>query len=246
MQKILIVGATSAIAEACARRWAEHGATLFLVARDRSRVELIAQDLRVRGAAEIGLSQLDVNDLAQHETTIEQARLALGGIDVALIAHGTMADGQTTPSSSAPDMLEFATNGSSTIALMARLAGLFEAQGAGCLAIISSVAGDRGRASNGLYGAAKAAVSAHASALRQRLTRSGVDVLTIKPGFVDTAMTAHIKRKGLLWATPDRIAAGILRAIEHRRSVVYLPWFWRPIMLVIRTLPEFIFRRLRF
>lgn len=246
MQKILIVGATSAIAEACARTWAQGGAALFLLGRRLDCIEAIAADLRVRGAAEVGVAQLDVNDLDQHEPVIEQARAMLGGIDIALIAHGTLPDPEITLRSVESGMAEFKTNGSSSIALMTRLAAVLEAQRAGCLAVVSSVAGDRGRASNAIYGAAKAAVTAYASALRQRLTRSGVDVLTIKPGFVDTPMTAHIEEKGALWATPERIASGIIRAIERRRNVVYLPWFWRPIMTIIRLLPEFVFRRLRF
>ncbi len=246
MHKILIIGATSAIAEACARRWAERGATLYLLARDRQRLQAIADDLRVRGSAEIGTDVLDVNDFAEHEKAIEQARAALGGIDVALIAHGTLPDQGECRLSVEHTMQEFTTNGSAAIALMNHLARVFEGQGHGTLAVISSVAGDRGRASNAVYGAAKAAVSAYASALRQHLGRHGVDVLTIKPGFVDTPMTAHLGGKGALWATPERIAAGIVRAVERRRSIVYLPWFWRPIMTLIRLLPEFLFRRMRF
>lgn len=246
MHKILIIGATSAIAEACARRWAERGAVLHLLARDRQRLDAIAADLAVRGAAEVSTDVLDVHDMDAHEPALERARTALGGIDIALIAHGTLPDQDACRLSVELSMREFATNGSMTIALMSRLAGILESQGQGCLAVISSVAGDRGRASNAIYGAAKAAVSAYASALRQRLNSHGIDVLTVKPGFVDTPMTADIGRKGVLWAKPDRIAAGILRAIRRRRTVVYLPWFWRPIMITIRLLPEFVFRRLRF
>jgi short-subunit dehydrogenase len=121
-------------------------------------------------------------------------------------------------------------------------ANRFEAQRHGTLAVISSVAGDRGRQSNYLYGSAKAAVTAFASGLRQRLTKVGVNVLTIKPGFVDTPMTRDFK-KGALWATPEGIARGIVRATDRGRSVVYLPWFWLPIMLIIRHVPEFVFKR---
>jgi short-subunit dehydrogenase len=245
MRKILIIGATSAIAEAAARRWAARGASLYLLARNADRLAVIAQDLRVRGAAEVGSGVLDANDLDGHEAALDAARVALGGLDVALIAHGTLPDQSRCSGCVAETLAEFATNGSSTIALMTRLAGLFEAQGEGTLAVISSVAGDRGRASNAVYGAAKAAVSAYASALRQRLGRHGVNVLTIKPGFVDTPMTRHLA-KGPLWATPDAVAAGIVRAVERRRSVVYLPGFWWPVMLAIKALPEFVFRRLRF
>jgi decaprenylphospho-beta-D-erythro-pentofuranosid-2-ulose 2-reductase len=114
---------------------------------------------------------------------------------------------------------------------------------AGTIAVISSVAGDRGRGSNYVYGSAKALVTAFLSGLRQRLVKCGVTVVTIKPGFVDSPMTAAFA-KGPLWARPERIAAGIVRAIDRHSGTVYLPGFWRPIMWVIRTIPERVFLRL--
>ena len=245
MRKILIIGATSAIAEATARRWAAEKAALYLLGRESSRLAQIADDLKVRGASQVDFGILDVNAVDSHAAALNKAYAVLGGIDIALIAHGTLPDQTECDRSVERALNEFATNASSTIALMTALADRLEAQKDGTLAVISSVAGDRGRASNAIYGAAKAAVTAYASALRQRLGRSGVDVLTIKPGFVATPMTAHFE-KGPLWTTPDRVAAGIVRAIERRRNVVYLPWFWRPAMALIRLLPEFVFRHLRF
>lgn len=246
MRKILIIGATSAIAEASARRWAAQDASLHLLARNEIRLATIAADLRVRGAAEVTTGVLDVDDIAAHEAAFDAARIALGGFDVALIAHGTLPDQAACWSSVADTLREFDTNARSTIAVMTALASVFEAQGHGTLAVISSVAGDRGRASNAIYGAGKSAVTAYASALRQRLSRHGAHVLTVKPGFVDTPMTAHIAGKSALWATPDAVAAGIVRAVERQRAVAYLPWFWWPVMTAIRLLPERLFRRLRF
>lgn len=246
MRRILIIGATSAIAEACARRWAARGDALYLLGRDAGRLELIADDLRARGAADVGTGALDVNHHEVHDAAIAAAEAALGGIDVALIAHGTLPDQDECTRDTGRAMSAFQTNAASTIALMNRLALRLEARGEGRLAVISSVAGDRGRASNALYGAAKAAVSSYASALRQRLSRRGIEVITIKPGFVRTPMTAHLDGSGPLWATPDQIARGVVRTIDRARPVVYLPWFWRPIMAIIRALPEAIFKRLRF
>jgi short-subunit dehydrogenase len=140
---------------------------------------------------------------------------------------------------------EFDINAVSTLALLTLLANRLEAQKHGTLAVISSVAGDRGRQSNYVYGAAKAAVTTFLGGLRQRLVKSGVAVLTIKPGFVDTPMTATIANKGALWAQPDRVAVGIVQAIDRRRNIVYLPWFWRWIMLVIRHIPEALFKHLK-
>ena len=244
MLRVLIIGATSAIAEATARCYAARGARIFLVARGTARLKDIAEDLRIRGAVAVDHATLDVNDLSAHAGILEQAWLKLGGIDVALIAHGTLPDQSACESSVETALAEFATNGTSTIALLTALAPGMEAQGRGVLAVISSVAGDRGRQSNYLYGAAKAAVSTFASGLRQRLAKAGVSVVTIKPGFVDTPMTRDF-RKGALWAKPDAVARGIVRAADRGSSVVYLPWFWSPIMLVIKCIPEFIFKRIK-
>lgn len=243
-RKILIVGATSAIAEAVARIYAAQGEALYLLARDAQRAQAIADDLRVRGAVAAHGGALDMSEFAAHADAIENACATLGGLDIALIAHGTLPDQERCDADTDYALHQFAVNGSATIAMVSRIAQKLEAQGSGTLAVISSVAGDRGRASNYLYGSAKAAVAAYLSGLRQRLHARGVNVLTIKPGFVDTPMTAAFK-KGALWAQPERIAHGIVHAIEKRRAVVYLPWFWRPIMCVIRAIPETIFRRIK-
>lgn len=242
MQRVLLIGVTSAIAEAAAREYAARGAALALVGRDLQRVDAIAADLRVRGAGHVVSLRLDVNDLERHASTIEGAWDALGGVDVVLIAHGTLPDQARCEQSVEYAMHEFATNATSTIALSIAVARRLLP--GSTLAVISSVAGDRGRASNYLYGSAKAAVSAFLSGLRQACNERGINVLTIKPGFVDTPMTRSFP-KGPLWATPAQVARGIVRAIDERRSVAYLPWFWFWIMLVIRAIPERVFRRIR-
>ena len=244
MQKVVIIGATSAIAEATARLYAARGAQLFLVARNAARLKDIADDLRVRGAPEVFQASLDVNDVQDHARLIEQIWASLGHVDVCLVAHGTLPDQAQCEASVELSLKEFATNGTSTIALLTAVAPRFESQRKGVIAVISSVAGDRGRQSNYLYGSAKAAVTAFASGLRQRLAKVGVNVLTIKPGFVDTPMTRDFK-KGALWAKPDDIARGIVRGSDRGRSVMYLPWFWLPIMLIIRHVPEFVFKRIK-
>jgi decaprenylphospho-beta-D-erythro-pentofuranosid-2-ulose 2-reductase len=244
MLNVLIIGATSAIAEATARRYAARGARLFLVARDTARLADIAADLRVRGAVDVGEAMLDVSRFDAHASVLDQAWEQLGSVDVVLIAHGTLPNQGACEQSVETALAGFTTNGTATIALMTALAPRLEAQGCGVLAVISSVAGDRGRQSNYLYGAAKSAVSTFASGLRQRLAKVGVSVVTIKPGFVDTPMTRDF-RKGALWATPDGVARGIVRAADRGSSMVYLPWFWWPIMLIIRHIPEFIFKRIK-
>ena len=244
MQNVLIVGATSAIAEACARRYAGRGATLYLTGRDPARLQVIADDLKVRGAAAVHVDVLDVNDNAAQARVVDATWALMTRVDVVLVAHGTLPEQARCESSPDYALAEFTTNASATLALLTRVAPRMSAQGQGTIAVISSVAGDRGRASNYLYGSAKAAVSTFLSGLRQRLSRDGVNVLTIKPGFVDTPMTREFK-KGALWASADQVAGGIVRAIERRRSIAYVPWFWAGIMLVIKHIPEFVFRRIK-
>lgn len=242
--RILIIGATSAIAEATARVYAMRRARIYLLARDSRRAGAIAQDLSVRGSAEVRAATFDVTDFPAHANALNVAWKAFGGFDVVLIAHGSLPKQKACDADTELAMREFTLNATATIALTNRVSQKLETQGSGTLAVISSVAGDRGRASNYLYGAAKAAVSAYCSGLRQRVNARGINVLTIKPGFVDTPMTAAFK-KGLLWATPDKIAIGIANAVDRRRGVAYLPRFWWAVMLVIRSIPEFLFRRTR-
>ncbi len=245
-QRIVIFGATSAIAAACARLWVAQGNSLFLVGRNRNKLESMLDDLRVRGSPEqqIEGSIADLNDFDRHEDLLARAEQALGGIDVVLIAHGTLPDQQACERSVALTMEEIRTNALSVIALSTIAASRMEAKGSGVLAVISSVAGDRGRQSNYVYGAAKGMVTLYMQGLRNRLAKRGVAVITIKPGFVDTPMTAQFKKKGALWAKPETIARGIVMAVEKRRDVVYLPGIWRWIMLIIRHIPEAIFKRL--
>lgn len=243
MRRVLIIGATSAIAESVAREFARRGDTLFLVGRRADALAAIADDLKLRGATNAYAQLMDANDLAAHEPLLEAAHTAMGGLDTALIAHGTLPDQAACEASVDAMLAEFHTNALSQMALCTHLARRFEAQGYGTLAVISSVAGDRGRQSNYVYGAAKAAVAAYTSGLRQRLHKKGVAVITIKPGFVDTPMTAGFS-KGPLWASPASVGRDIVRGIERGAPVIYTPWFWWGIMQIIRNIPERIFRRL--
>ncbi|MGE5452635.1 MAG: SDR family oxidoreductase [Acidobacteriota bacterium] len=243
MRKILIVGANSAIAQACARRWAQRGDALFLAARGGPQLQSLVDDLRVRGVKLIGSKVFDANDLQNHAALLAEATQALGGLDTVLLAHGTLTDQARAQADVPYALAEMATNGTSVVALMTLAGQQFEAQGRGAIAVISSVAGDRGRQSNYVYGSAKALVTAFASGLRQRLAKKGVSVTTIKPGFVDTPMTAAFK-KGALWAQPDQVARDIVRAVDQGASVVYTPGFWRVIMLIIKHIPEFVFIKL--
>ncbi len=242
-EKILIIGAASAIAYETTRYFAKNHANLSLVARNPEKLETIKNDLQVRGAARVETCQLDLNDLDQHQHMIQEAIETLGGLDIVLISHGTLGDQQLCEQSVAKTLEELNTNFTSVISVLTILANYFEQQRHGCIAVVTSVAGDRGRPSNYVYGTSKGAVSIFLQGLRSRLARSGVTVLTIKPGLVDTPMTAMLK-KGPLFAQPSSVGKGIYKAINKRRNVVYLPWFWRPIMLIVKSIPEPLFKRL--
>ena len=244
MKKILIIGASSAIAEAAARIWAQRGDQLFLVARNEERVNTLAADLRIRGAAQAIGFAMDANALERHASMLDAAYAGLGGLDTVLIAHGTLSNQKACEASVELMVSEVTTNAVSAMALLTLIANRFEAQRSGRIGIISSVAGDRGRASNYVYGSAKAMVTAFTSGLRQRLHRSNVSVTTIKPGFVDTPMTAALK-KGALWAKPDTVAAQIVKAMDDGKSEVYVPGFWRWIMMIIVLIPNQIFKKIQ-
>jgi short-subunit dehydrogenase len=186
----------------------------------------------------------DLDDVDHHPALLDEAERALGSIDAALIAHGTLGVQAACEADFALTRREWRTNFISPASLAAHLANRMERARKGTIVAISSVAGDRGRRSNYVYGTAKGALSIFLEGLRARLHGTGVAVVTVKPGFVDTPMTAGF-RKGALWSSPAQIAAGIERAMRRGSGEVYLPRFWWAIMFVIRHLPEAIFVRLK-
>lgn len=244
MKRVLVIGATSAIAGACARLWAADGARLFLVARDAGKLQAVADDLRVRGAAQVETFVMAAEDTSHHRPMLASAVHTLGQLDVALIAHGTLPDQQACQADAELALQAFAVNGSSVLALLTVLANQFEQQRSGAIGVIASVAGDRGRPSNYVYGSAKAAVSTFCEGLRARLYKAGVSLTDIRPGFVATPMTQGLQLPAALVAQPDAVARRIVRGIDRRADVLYVPAFWRGIMLVIRHIPGALFKRL--
>jgi hypothetical protein len=244
-RNVLIVGATSAIAQSVARLYAESGARLFLAARSSAKLEVVAADLIARGAGAVDIFAMDAEDSTQIAAMQQAAWGAMGAVHIALVAYGSLPDQARAAADAAYLAHQFRINAESVLICLAGLAERLQSQGGGVLAVIGSAAGDRGRAANYLYGAAKAAIHAFASGLRQQLYARSVYVVTIKPGFVATPMTAQLNLPALLTARPDAVAARIVAAIERRRGVVYAPGFWWPIMLAIRMLPEAVFKRLK-
>lgn len=240
----VIIGATSAIATTFARLQAQKpDANLYLMARNQQQLEDLAEDLKARGAASVHIACADMaenNYLSVLERLLENCEK----IDLVLMAHGILGDqAQCEKDVMALEQL-MQINTLSSMKLLTVLANRLEQQKSGTLAFISSVAGDRGRASNYAYGASKAAVTTFLQGMRVRLLRVGANVVIVKPGFVDTPMTADFDKSGPLWAQPQTIAAGIEKAVEKRKGIVYLPWFWRYIMLIIIHIPGRVFNKL--
>jgi len=222
--KVVIIGATSAIAQETARCFAAEGASFFLVARDAAKCAIVADDLRARGAAEAQTFIADLADFSRHA----EIAAAAGRSDVVLIAHGSLPDQLVIDDDPAAQVAAFELNATSFISLAAHFATATET-----LAVIGSVAGDRGRRSNYVYGSAKAALHAYCEGLRGR----GINVVLIKPGWIDTPMTAQM-RKNPLFASAASAGQTIHEAILAKRAVVYVPWFWRWISLIVRMLPS--------
>jgi len=242
-KKILVLGATSGIAEATCRIWARQGARLFLVARNAEKLAVVAADLKTRGASYVDTAVVDLDDTDQHPTLLAHAVNSLTGMDIAYLAYGILGEQPKAEQNFSHAAQILHTNLVAPVSLLTWLANYCVQRHAGVLAVISSVAGDRGRKSNYLYGSSKAGLSAFLGGLRNRVDREGVTVLTIKPGPVKTAMTTGMKGAEK-FADVDKVASGIVSAIDKRADTLYVPFQWQPIMFVIRNIPERIFKKL--
>ncbi len=241
--KVLVLGATSGIAEATCRIWAAQGASLFLVARNAEKLASVAADLRTRGASYVETAVADLDDTGHHPPLLAHAINSLTGMDVAFLAHGILGDQPQAEQdfNTAAHILH--TNLIAPISLLTWLANYCVQRRAGTLAVISSVAGDRGRKSNYLYGTSKAGLSAFLGGLRNRVDREGVTVITIKPGPTKTAMTAGMKGSEK-FADVNKVAQTIVKAIAAKKDNLYVPFQWQPIMFIIRNIPDRIFKKL--
>jgi len=238
----IILGATSAIARAFARKCAENGAELLLLGRDLPELKCIAADCEIRGAARAKAVAFDARKPEKFETIIDEIALSNAPLNAAVFV-GSMPEQSAIDAD--PSLVDGTIQDSFTgpARFLQRLAPLLEKRGSGTIIGVTSVAGDRGRIGNYVYGAAKAGFATYLSGLRNRLARKGVHVMTVKPGFVDTGMTWGLEGMFLV-ATPEDIANSLMKAVAKKRNVIYTPFFWRYIMLVIRTIPEFIFKKL--
>ena len=241
-QRIIIIGASSAIAEHCARLWAQQPADFVLVGRDRKRVERVAADLQVRSPQSSAQSVvIDFNDAAAIAALAAQTATD-GKIDIVLIAHGNLPVQADCEQDLSKSQQALEINGVSPVLFAEAFAAQLQKAGRGTLAIIGSVAGDRGRKTNYVYGAAKGLIERYAQGLQHRFAGTPVKIVLIKPGPTATPMTAHLPPRGL--ALPEAVARVIVAAIAKGSPVVYAPARWALIMMVIRHLPRFVFNRL--
>lgn len=242
MARVLVIGATSGIAAAACRQLADRGDQLFLVARSRSGLDALAAEL---GDAVVGTCQHDVTDTGRAGEVVQQARDALDELDVVHVCHGLLPDQLDTEARYETAEESFAVNLLGTVALLVPLVNVLEAQGRGKLAVITSVAAERGRPRNYTYASAKAALNTYLEGVRSRLYGTGVSIHIIKMGPVDTKMTVD-HDKNPLFATAEGAAAGMIAAVDRGRFEAFVPGYWRPIMAAVRHLPEPIFQRIGF
>jgi short-subunit dehydrogenase len=240
---VLILGATSAIARGTAAAFAARGADLYLASRDLDELQRIAADLRLRYNVEVRHGLFDAEATETHDAFLQNVIGETRGLSGVVLAFGYLGNQQAARDFKVGARV-IAGNFTGAASILSYCADYFEMRQRGFIIGISSVAGDRGRQSNYVYGAAKGALSLYLQGLRNRLFASGVRVITVKPGFVDTAMTFGLPGLFLV-ASPQAVGERIARAPDRSADVVYLPWFWRYIMLIIQHIPEPIFKRLK-
>lgn len=243
-EPVLILGATSAIARHVAAAFARRGHALFLAGRDASEIQRLVRDVRLRFGIEAAGGVFDAEDYQGHSEFLRQVLEQMGELRGVVAAFGYLGDQERAAHDFAESERIIARNLTGAVSILNHCADYLEQRRAGFIIGIASVAGDLGRQSNYLYGSAKAGFSIYLQGLRNRLFFSGVRVLTVKPGFVDTPMTFGLPRLFLV-ASPEKIGEGIVRALRRGNEVVYLPWFWRWVMLVLKLIPDRIRKRLK-
>ncbi len=244
MRRIIILGATSAIALEVQRQLARRACELILVARSPQRLAAVQTDLLARGARQVLAYPADLSSVAQHERVFEFACSTFPDFDTVLLAYGSMHNPKDSESSMHVLLEELQVDFVSAAAILSLFARDLERRHTGCLAAVTSVAGDRGRRSNYVYGSAKGGLSLFLQGLRSRLYPAGVRVITIKPGPVQTPMTDHLAHAAH-FADPQRVARAIVRSLERGSpDVLYTPGIWRYVMIAVKLVPETIFKRL--
>ena len=241
MKNILILGATSDMAQAIAKKYAAEGWSLTLAALEPELLEPIAADLRVRSEVKIQTLEFDATDFSNHRNFYESLETQP---DVVLCVFGYMGDQLEVRTNLEEIRRTISINFVGAASILAVVAEDFEKRRQGAIVGISSVAGDRGRQSNYVYGSAKAGFTTYLAGLRNRLAKSGVHVMTVKPGFCRTKMTENLELPAALTASPEQVADAVFQGLEKKKNTIYILWMWRWIMLIIRHIPETIFKKM--
>ena len=242
MPSVLILGASSDMAASLAKTYASHGYDLQLASRRTSRLSPIQSDLAIRYGVACTLHEFDALDFDGHKAFFDALPVVP---DVTICVFGLLGDNEKAEKDWTECRTILDSNYTGAVSILNIAASRYEARGHGLIVGISSVAGERGRQSNYLYGSAKAGFTAYLSGLRNRLYHKNIHVLTVKPGFVYTRMTEGMPLSPLLTATPDKVAQAIYTAAAGKKNVIYVKWFWRWIMLIIKSIPEFMFKKLK-
>lgn len=246
MRKVIVLGALSAIGEAACRRLAKDGAALALFGRDGARLQAVADDLKVRGALRVAVYARDLAAADDADAALGVASSAIGGADAILLFYGILgeqAKAETDPAHAAAILHVNFTSAAQWMLAGQRLLEKSAAPERTALVAVTTVAGDRGRRSNFIYGAAKGGLSILMQGLAHKSAGKGVRAVAVKLGFVDTPMTAGVAKGGPLWASAEQAGAAVVAAMEKGGPIVYAPWFWRWIMLAIRVTPAAIFNK---
>lgn len=242
MATVLILGATSYMGRALAKKFASKGFDLQLAARNIDDLTPLQSDLSIRYGIHCTLHGFDAHLIDSHNSFWSNLPITPS---ISIVAFGYMDDNQKAIHSKESFLNTVTVNYTGAISILNIISRTYKERATGIIVGISSVAGDRGRGSNFIYGSAKAGFTAYLSGLRNEVFQYGVHVMTVLPGFVYTRMTEELKLPGLLTATPDEVAESIYNAIEKRKNVLYIKWMWKWIMLIIRNIPETIFKKLK-
>jgi len=242
MASILILGASSDVAMAIARLYASKKMDIILAARKPKRLLPLCSDLEIRYGIKCDLSDFDAEDFGAHKEFVNSLPVFP---EITICAFGYLGDQEKAELDVHETLQTININFTGAVSVLNAIAELYKLNGRGTIVGISSVAGERGRSSNYIYGSAKAGFTTYLSGLRNKMSRYGVHIVTVLPGFIATKMTAHLALPGALTASPDEVAKTIISGVDHKKNIIYVKWFWKWIMLIIKSIPEFIFKKMK-
>lgn len=243
-KRICIFGATSSIAQSLIHLFNGPDISFVLFGRNLQKLEVVREDILSKNKSKVFLEKFDLKDFNLHKIYVEKTINFLGGLDLCIFAYGWLPDNRKLESCSELIFENFIVNSFSIISISSHVVNYFEKEGRGTLAVISSVASERGRRSNYYYGSAKSSLDVFLEGLRHRFAKTKISIITIKPGLVDTPTTHHLK-KNLFFASPETVAKDIFDAIIRKKSVVFTPFYWKYLMLIIKLLPRSLFYNLK-